>query len=99
MRVHFAGTETATKWVGYMDGAIEAGERAAREVLTALSARDRIRGDFSQFRVTEPRDDSIPCRPNDGDAMRWLPGVGGILGAGAVLLAAVAIGLLLRVWH
>ncbi|HWQ12584.1 MAG TPA: flavin monoamine oxidase family protein [Roseiflexaceae bacterium] len=32
-RVHWAGTETATRWCGYMDGAIESGERAAREVL------------------------------------------------------------------
>jgi monoamine oxidase len=32
-RVHFAGTETAEHWAGYFDGAIEAGERAAREVL------------------------------------------------------------------
>ncbi|EDO40503.1 predicted protein [Nematostella vectensis] len=32
-RVHFAGTETATIWCGYMDGAVQAGERAAREIL------------------------------------------------------------------
>lgn len=31
-RLYFAGTETATKWSGYMDGAVRAGERAAREV-------------------------------------------------------------------
>ncbi len=31
--VHWAGTDTATEWNGYMDGAIEAGERAAGEVL------------------------------------------------------------------
>lgn len=37
-RVHFAGTETAARWTGYMDGAIEAGERAAVEVLTAERA-------------------------------------------------------------
>ncbi len=34
-RIHFAGTETATKWVGYFDGAIEAGLRAAEEILKA----------------------------------------------------------------
>jgi monoamine oxidase len=34
-RIHFAGTETARRWVGYLDGAIEAGERAADEVLAA----------------------------------------------------------------
>lgn len=31
-RVHWAGTETATYWSGYMDGAVRAGERAAIEV-------------------------------------------------------------------
>lgn len=31
--VHFAGTETSDYWQGYMDGAVRAGERAAREVL------------------------------------------------------------------
>jgi monoamine oxidase len=35
-RVHFAGTETADHWLGYMDGAVRAGERAAREVARAL---------------------------------------------------------------
>lgn len=35
-RVHIAGTETASAWPGYMDGAIESGERAAAEVLAAL---------------------------------------------------------------
>jgi monoamine oxidase len=33
--VHFAGTETADYWQGYMDGAVRAGERAAHEVLRA----------------------------------------------------------------
>jgi monoamine oxidase len=34
-RIHFAGTETSTYWTGYMDGAVRAGERAAREVVRA----------------------------------------------------------------
>ena len=34
-RVHWAGAETATAWMGYMDGAVRSGERAAREVLAA----------------------------------------------------------------
>jgi monoamine oxidase len=37
-RIHFAGTETARRWCGYFDGAIEAGARAADEVV------DRLRG-------------------------------------------------------
>lgn len=32
-RVHWAGTETAREWNGYMEGALEAGARAASEVL------------------------------------------------------------------
>ena len=31
--IHWAGTETATVWSGYMEGALQAGERAAAEVL------------------------------------------------------------------
>ena len=31
--LHFAGTETATEWTGYMEGAVQSGERAAGEVL------------------------------------------------------------------
>ncbi|XP_064624623.1 amine oxidase [flavin-containing] B-like [Lineus longissimus] len=34
--VHFAGTEAATVWAGYMDGAVQSGERAAREILHKL---------------------------------------------------------------
>jgi len=34
-RVHWAGTETAEAWNGYMDGAVRSGERAAREVLVS----------------------------------------------------------------
>ncbi|MGH2406243.1 MAG: flavin monoamine oxidase family protein [bacterium] len=37
-RVHWAGTETARVWNGYMDGAIESGQRAADEVLARLNA-------------------------------------------------------------
>ena len=37
-RLHWAGTETATEWNGYMDGAVQSGQRAAAEVLDALGA-------------------------------------------------------------
>jgi monoamine oxidase len=36
-RIHFAGTETAVMYYGYVEGAIEAGNRAATEVLSALT--------------------------------------------------------------
>ncbi len=31
--IHFAGTETATRWAGYIDGAAESGKRVAAEIL------------------------------------------------------------------
>ena len=36
--LHWAGTETATKWCGYIDGAISSGRRAAGEVLERLGS-------------------------------------------------------------
>ncbi|KAK7112510.1 probable flavin-containing monoamine oxidase A isoform X2 [Littorina saxatilis] len=35
-RIHFSGTETATVWCGFMNGAIQSGYRAAAEVLYHL---------------------------------------------------------------
>lgn len=35
-RVIWAGTETATRWAGYIDGGVRAGERAAREAAELL---------------------------------------------------------------
>ena len=35
-RIHWAGTETATLWPGYMEGAVRSGERAAAEALARL---------------------------------------------------------------
>jgi monoamine oxidase len=35
-RVHWAGTETAMYWNGYMDGAVSSGRRAALEVIDKL---------------------------------------------------------------
>jgi monoamine oxidase len=34
--IHWAGTETASRWTGYMDGAVRSGERVAAEVLALL---------------------------------------------------------------
>ncbi len=44
-RIHWAGTETATVWMGYIDGAITAGRRAATEAASALrSSRPQLAG-------------------------------------------------------
>ncbi len=42
-RIHFAGTETATEWMGYLDGAIQSGHRAADEVHGRLRSEARGR--------------------------------------------------------
>ena len=34
--IHWAGTETASRWAGFMDGAVRSGERAAAEILAAI---------------------------------------------------------------
>lgn len=41
--LHFAGTETAVNWRGYMEGAVESGERAAAEVIQGLNAGELAR--------------------------------------------------------
>ena len=35
--IHWAGTETSPRWGGYIDGAIRAGERAAKEVIELIT--------------------------------------------------------------
>jgi monoamine oxidase len=36
--IHFAGTELAYEWKGYLEGAITSGQRAAREIVEAIGA-------------------------------------------------------------
>jgi monoamine oxidase len=36
--LHWAGTETADEWTGFMDGAVRSGQRAAAEVTAALAS-------------------------------------------------------------
>jgi monoamine oxidase len=38
-RIHWAGTETATRWYGYFDGAVSAGQAAAAAILGRSPAR------------------------------------------------------------
>jgi monoamine oxidase len=43
-RIHWAGTGTATAWVGHIDGAVESGDRAAAEVTGARRPVTRAAG-------------------------------------------------------
>ncbi|CAJ0589721.1 unnamed protein product [Cylicocyclus nassatus] len=42
LTIHFAGSETANHWIGYMEGAIESGLRSAHEVLQQLGYYDSV---------------------------------------------------------
>ncbi|XP_061678679.1 amine oxidase [flavin-containing] [Syngnathoides biaculeatus] len=87
-RLYFAGTETATEWSGYMEGAVQAGERAAREILCTMGKIHR-----SQIWQTEPESQDVPARPFPSSFWdRNAPSVGGLLkmaGASAALCAVV----------
>lgn len=74
-KIYFAGTETATQWSGYMEGAVEAGERAAREVLNALGKVAK-----KDIRVPEPESKDVPAVEITHTFWeRNLPSVGGLL--------------------
>uniref|UniRef100_A0A8C5KF14 Amine oxidase n=2 Tax=Jaculus jaculus TaxID=51337 RepID=A0A8C5KF14_JACJA len=74
-RVYFAGTETATQWSGYMEGAVQAGERAAREVLNALGKVDK-----KDIWVQEPESKDVPSVEITHTFLeRNLPSVPGLL--------------------
>ncbi|GIY14061.1 amine oxidase B [Caerostris extrusa] len=74
-RLYFAGTETSIKWSGYMNGAVEAGERAAREVLHKMG---KITED--EIWIEEPQSlDVIPEPFVDTFLEKHLPSVPGFL--------------------
>lgn len=43
-RIHWAGTESATEWTGYIEGAVRSGERAAVETLSTLGRSPAVTG-------------------------------------------------------
>lgn len=64
-RIHWAGTETATIWCGYLDGAVQAGQRAAMEVLAQLCPSS-----LSQEELNAVRDSLKPRGPRKGSKCR-----------------------------
>jgi monoamine oxidase len=54
-RIHWAGSETATRWIGYMDGAVTAGRRAAAEALAELRC-EPSQGTVSIPATKQPQD-------------------------------------------
>ncbi|XP_031594931.1 probable flavin-containing monoamine oxidase A [Oreochromis aureus] len=62
-RIHWAGTETATQWCGYMDGAVQAGQRAALEVLAEVS----------HMTLTTEEQEELQCIQNVKSASKQRP--------------------------
>ncbi|XP_039455768.1 amine oxidase [flavin-containing]-like isoform X2 [Oreochromis aureus] len=91
-KLYFAGTETATEWSGYMEGAVQAGERAAREVMCAMGKLQP-----SQIWQPEPENEEVLALPFVTTFWeRNLPSVDGFLkflGVSTFLSAAAAAGL------
>eukprot|EP00052_Salpingoeca_macrocollata_P013551 m.105851 g.105851 ORF g.105851 m.105851 type:complete len:521 (+) comp18961_c0_seq1:1854-3416(+) len=86
---HFAGTELARQWAGYMSGAVESGERAAKEALWECGKISRA--ELEQD--TQP-EDVLPVRPlRSSQVERYLlPSVPTFFGLCAGLLAVLAAG-------
>ncbi|ESO92745.1 hypothetical protein LOTGIDRAFT_190244 [Lottia gigantea] len=74
-RLYFAGTETAIQWSGYMEGAIQAGERSAREILCAMG-----RLPANLIYQDDPEDPEVKPRPFEKTFLEnYAPSVPGFL--------------------
>lgn len=74
-RMYFAGTETASSWSGYLEGAIQAGERAAREVMFQMGmiTKNKI------WQEAPPSLDVVPIPVTVSCCERNMPSVPGFL--------------------
>ena len=66
--IHWAGTETATVWAGYIDGAVRSGERVAAR--GARRPRPQVNADLARrmWRATEPYHAVVYFAPEMRDA-------------------------------
>jgi len=77
--IHFAGTELATKWMGYMDGAIQSGERAAYQVLLQLKKEKPSLEVPSYLNKEDPESPEMPWVCVDQPwILNQLPGIRGL---------------------
>lgn len=85
-RMYFAGTETASHWFGYMEGAIEAGERAASQILYELKHITA-----SEIYREEPESFEFPATPiKRSRAEVMLPSVTACIRFGALCFSSFA---------
>ncbi|XP_076614835.1 putative flavin-containing monoamine oxidase A [Chaetodon auriga] len=70
-RIHWAGTETATQWCGYMSGAVQAGQRAALEVLAELTPTVLTKEEQEAVQLSEA--DQDPAKQTQSSKLTYLP--------------------------
>ncbi|XP_076441563.1 putative flavin-containing monoamine oxidase A [Babylonia areolata] len=67
-RLHFAGTETATSWSGYMSGAVQSGLRVAAEILEKIRPQALSSEDYGALEGSRPA-----TQPSQGlSRPRWM---------------------------
>ncbi|CAF4169248.1 unnamed protein product [Adineta steineri] len=73
-QIFFAGTELATRWTGYMDGAVQAGERAAFEIITKYWESKKNQEKLELLWIEEePVHAKEDCRPSKDDKLIYGP--------------------------
>ncbi|KAG8589735.1 hypothetical protein GDO81_006509 [Engystomops pustulosus] len=91
-KLYFAGTETATQWSGYMEGAVQAGERAAREIMCKMGLIPE-----NEIWLPEPESVDVPALPFHRSFLeRNLPSARGFvrfIGCSTFLASAAVLGL------
>nr|CAD7265606.1 unnamed protein product [Timema shepardi] len=81
--IFLAGSETALQWTGYMSGAVEAGERAAREVLYSCGKISN-----SDVYVEEPEFVEVPIQPLEQSLLeQFIPSIRFLLAVFAAIIA------------
>lgn len=70
-RIHWAGTETATLWCGYMSGAVQSGQRVALEVLFELCPSTLTNEEQEEVQMSHiVKDPPLHTNPNKRTGVR-----------------------------
>ncbi|XP_035694429.1 probable flavin-containing monoamine oxidase A [Branchiostoma floridae] len=87
-RIHWAGTETASLWCGFMNGAVQSGIRAAGEVLSAMSPHLLSEADRQEL-VAVPQEVETPAKEAHRKKGRKV--VSALVGVGLVVGTSLAV--------
>ncbi|XP_071131291.1 probable flavin-containing monoamine oxidase A isoform X1 [Mytilus edulis] len=79
-RIYFAGTESATRWCGFMNGAVQAGKRAAFEVIYRFHPQAITREEVNEAFVISRTD--LKLKRKSSHLQFYVFGIGTVIGAG-----------------